>query len=677
MAEGARGMEERLRWYEAREYLLDRINPELNSVIDVDKFLVATVNELGKMMGVDKCDFIAFDDDGYLRLRYEYRVSPSIPSTLGMSFPVDASFRGSIGVIVASDVAHGRLDPRLRLLASRTGTVSLLCLPVMFRDELLGMILFHYCHSPHSWSDEEVNFLSSLVKHTAIALQYTRLYTRLEKEAEITKSLLDITNEINSKLDFSEVTSFVLRKAVELLKASYGWIGVLDSGERSLKIAGIFPPDAFSLKDYGSGISLGESYYNVIMEKKPLCLVGGEFVGTLPGISLSASGGGGAALLAPIVLEGKAYGTLSLIWDFSRSHKEFFKPHEIELVTGITNQMALALEKNRLSSEVTTLRSELYGGEQGELKMVGVSSEFEKVVELARSVMGSDVTVLLQGETGTGKELIADFIQRTSARKGKPYIKINCGAIPETLIESELFGYEKGAFTGAKSTTIGKFELADGGTIFLDEIGVLSLNAQVKLLRVLQNGEIFRIGGAKPIKVDVRVIAATNVDLEEAVKKDKFRSDLFYRLNVFPIKIPPLRKRVQDIPLLVLHFIEMYKKKSKKLVFGIADDAMTLLKNYSWPGNIRELENVIERAVITCTKRVITVEDLPPNIVEYVRADDNNLIVLEVGSSLEDAERHLIKETMRYTGGDKKRTAQLLGITRKTLYRKLEEYGLG
>jgi transcriptional regulator with GAF, ATPase, and Fis domain len=492
----------------------------------------------------------------------------------------------------------------------------------------------------------------------------------MEKEVEITKTLLEITNEINSKVDFSEITSFVLRKAVELLDATYGSIGILDTTEKKLSITTFYPEGTPSLRNIGQNVFLNVPYYDAVLDKKMVTIFGEELQEDSRQIMNSLRGR--SAVLNPIVVDDRTYGTLNLVWDVK---KDIFKPHEVELISGITNQMAVVLEKNRLSSELVLLKKELTGISASET-IVGVSKKIEKCVETALSVIDSDVTILIQGETGTGKELIADFIQKNSNRKDKPYIKINCGAIPETLIEAELFGYEKGAFTDAKVQKMGKFELANGGTIFLDEVGELSINAQVKILRVLQNGELFRIGGNQPIKVYVRVIAATNIDLEEAVRKQRFRSDLYYRLNVFPIVIPPLRDRKEDIPLLVHHFLEICKKKLRKLIIGISDNAMELLKTYDWPGNVRELENIIERAVITCARKVVTLEDLPKNIIDSAKKETDSKIIVEIGSTMDDVEKRVVTETLSYTMGDKKHAAAILGITRKTLYRKLKNYNL-
>jgi DNA-binding NtrC family response regulator len=311
-------------------------------------------------------------------------------------------------------------------------------------------------------------------------------------------------------------------------------------------------------------------------------------------------------------------------------------------------------------------------------------------MELALTVADTNTTVLIQGESGTGKELLANLIHYNSGRENKPYIKINCGAIPETLLESELFGHEKGAFTDARSERKGRFEEADGGTLFLDEIGEMPLQAQVKLLRVLQDGELTRIGGNEVIKTDVRVVTATNIDLEKAVEDGNFRKDLYYRLSVFPITLPPLRERPEDIHILVFHFLEQYKEKNGRFVSGISKEALRALVNYEWLGNVRELENAIERAVIIASGRQIELDDLPEAISrkafeahaqvrqERLRAAGEGAsigIEIELPVAMDEVEKQVIEAMLDYTNGDKSRAARLLNIGRKTLYRKLEQYG--
>jgi two-component system response regulator HydG len=304
------------------------------------------------------------------------------------------------------------------------------------------------------------------------------------------------------------------------------------------------------------------------------------------------------------------------------------------------------------------------------------------------NVADTTTTVLVQGESGTGKELLANLIHFNSGREDKAYIKINCGAIPESLLESELFGHEKGSFTDARAQRRGRFEEADGGTLFLDEIAEMSPQAQVRLLRVLQDGELTRIGGSEVVKTDVRVIAATNVDLEQAIEQGRFRRDLYYRLSAFPVTLPSLRERVEDIHPLVFHFLERFKEKTGRTVKGISNEALRALVSYDWPGNVRELENAIERGVIIASGRQIELEDLPQNIsnmaaaaMAYARDERARAagegrtvgIEIELPATIDEIERQVIDATLDYTQGDKSRAARLLNIGRKTLYRKLEQ----
>ncbi len=311
--------------------------------------------------------------------------------------------------------------------------------------------------------------------------------------------------------------------------------------------------------------------------------------------------------------------------------------------------------------------------------LIGSSEGIHMVCSLIEKVAETDSTILILGESGTGKELVARTIHYNSPRKHKTMIPINCGAIPETLLESELFGHEKGAFTGASSTRIGRFELADGGTIFLDEIGDMSPTLQVKLLRVLQQREFERVGGVRTIKVDVRIIAATNIDLEDAVQEGRFREDLYYRLNVIPIVIPPLRERTDDIPLLIDYFLTHFIKTKKKDIKGFSPEAMEILMSYPWPGNIRELENLIERLVILKGEGTIGVEDLPKKFVSQTFSKDGVLHITlpDAGINLKDVveefENNLILQAMQKAQGIKNKAAQLLALNRTTLVEKLKK----
>ncbi len=313
--------------------------------------------------------------------------------------------------------------------------------------------------------------------------------------------------------------------------------------------------------------------------------------------------------------------------------------------------------------------------------IIGRSQPMKKLLDMMSMVAPSEATVLITGESGTGKELIARSMHFNSPRKEKPLVVVNCASIAETLLESELFGHEKGSFTGADKRREGRFMQANHGTIFLDEIGETSSTMQAKLLRVLQEREVQRVGGEETIKVDVRIVAATNRDLEADVAKGRFREDLFYRLNVMNLNVPPLKERQEDIPLLAQHFLDKFADKNRKTVKGFVPLAMDMLLNYNWPGNVRELENVIERAVILLTGEHITEKQLPLNITE--KYPDLSTMptaaspVMDGTHSMEDIEKEAILATLQASGGNKAEAARRLGITRKTLHNKLKNYGLG
>lgn len=334
-----------------------------------------------------------------------------------------------------------------------------------------------------------------------------------------------------------------------------------------------------------------------------------------------------------------------------------------------------ALIASSLKKEVDELKTELKQ-KYTFSNIIGQSGVMQEIFKSVEKVVNSNVTVLIQGESGTGKELIARAIHfHSSVRSGKPFVAVNCTALPESLLESELFGHEKGSFTGAVGRRIGKFEQANNGTIFLDEVGLMSFATQAKLLRVLQEREFERVGGAELLKVDVRVISATNRDLEDAMKKGEFREDLYYRLSVFPIKLPALRERKEDIPLLAAHFLKKYSDQENKKVEDINPDALELLMAYNWPGNVRELENAIERAVVLTNEDEITAKELPPAVrsigEKKIYESDNTL-----SSWIEKLEEDALRQALLENEGNISKTAKKLGIGRATIYRKAKKYGL-
>ncbi len=334
----------------------------------------------------------------------------------------------------------------------------------------------------------------------------------------------------------------------------------------------------------------------------------------------------------------------------------------------LVRSVGRALEKASLQAENQQLRAEL-DAISGERTLIGSSPAMRKVLDTLNQVAPANTTVLILGESGTGKELAARAIHQRSRRSRGPFVALNCAAIPVTLLESELFGHERGAFTGAFARREGRFQMAHGGTLFLDEVAELDPLIQAKLLRVLQEGEFERLGGTQTLRVDVRVLASTNRNLLDLVREGRFREDLYYRLHVIQLTMPPLRERLEDVPLLTQHFLARYASKNQKDVRSVSREAMDVLMSHDWPGNVRELENTIEHAVVLCRGDTIRLEELP-DLVESERQDIQYLTI-QLGTPLNEIEQQVIQQTLRLTRGNKRLAAQLLGIATRTIYRKL------
>jgi two-component system response regulator AtoC len=378
-----------------------------------------------------------------------------------------------------------------------------------------------------------------------------------------------------------------------------------------------------------------------------------------------------------IIITITAFGSKELAIDAIKrgAYDYFVKPFKMEEMEIVVKR---SLERKRLDSEIRTLREQVTEAFRVQ-NIIGRSGPMQEVLHLISRVAATTATVLIWGETGTGKELIARAIHQNSSRSEKPMVKLNCAGIPEGLLESELFGFEKGAFTGATERKIGKFELADHGTIFLDEIGDMNLGAQAKILRILQEMEFERLGGIRPIKIDVRVIAATNRDLTEAVRQGTFREDLFHRLNLFSLHVPSLRDRIEDIPILAEHFLRESNRKFVTSVQSISSDAMNGLMQYRWPGNVRELKNTIERAVLITDGDTLISKFLPGHIAKHskdepARAVESSEAYLE--ETLKNVEKQLILDALERTDGVQRRAAKLLGVTERVLWYKIKKLGI-
>jgi two-component system, NtrC family, response regulator AtoC len=684
--------------YEAREAILNRINsdalrPDIgvvpgsapSNVLDIDKFLQAAVTEVGQRLAVDRCNVITPSPAGGFRVSHEYLGDESLHPGLGLNIPAALIPLDTIKKYLPNarhysidDIRSANIPLWVKTTCQLIGTRSALIAPFVLGDELLGIIGLQYCHQPHQWSQTEIKLVEWLASQVSIGLQYTRLYNEKEKEVEITKALLEVSNEINTRTDFNEITDFVIDRALAQLKADYGCIAILDNQGEHLHFDELRARRGFDLRKnvearFREARTLrlpDHPAINALVEQGQTLPLADARQTPLARYLFANVIRGKSALIAPLANKEKVLGIIALVWFHEAAQ---FSDYDVQLLNGISSQMAIALEKDRLAAEVIRLKRELNDQRAGE-RIIGSSAKIRHAIGMALSVADSNTTVLIQGESGTGKELIASLVQFNSRRAARPFIKINCGAIPSTLLETELFGHERGAFTDARSRRIGRFEEANGGTLFLDEIGEMSLSAQVSLLRVLQDGEFTRVGGNEVIKTDVRVIAATNKDLEKEIVEGRFRRDLFYRLNVYPITLPPMRERADDIEQLIAFFIELYQQKSGKRVAGISDRALRLLKNYAWPGNVRELENCVERAVIVAAGRQITEQDLPEAMRPNNISEQSTRLEIALPITMEEIERLVINQALLFTNNDKAKAARLLKIGRKTLYRKLEQY---
>lgn len=689
----ALSLERKISMHEAREAIIDRLARDLPTNIDLERFLNVVVSEIGRMLHADRCDLLQLSEGQELRISHEWRKDKSVPVSQGTTIPFDSqklSERFDITKPIRINDISKIKDATLKFFAKALETRSLLIIPIILSGKVLGLLGLHDTHEPREWLDEEIAFLESIAQQLAIGYQYTSLYVAQEQETRRTNALLEIANTLNSHSDFKEVSAKVLERAIGLVGADYGALGVLDQTGKRISLASFKSAEGIKLgrllkmieqHDKSLDIESFSALGDLLRDGKTLRLVDSQLPFAIRMV-FNTQLRGKTALVTPVNVAGQAFGLLGFVW----STESVFEDHDLALVEGIADQIGTALERDQLSTEIMRLKSQLH---ERQSEIVGQAASIRRAIELALNVADTNSTVLIHGESGTGKELLANLIHYNSGRENKPFIKINCGAIPETLLESELFGHEKGSFTDARAQRQGRFEEANGGTLFLDEIAEMSTQAQVKLLRVLQDGEFTRVGGKQVVKTDVRVIAATNADMDKAVEDGRFRKDLFYRLSVFPITLPPLRTRREDTHLLVFHFLEKFKEKSGRFVSGISKEALRALVSYEWPGNVRELENAIERAVIIASGRQIELDDLPEAISRsateaFAHARQERAaaagegraigIELELPAAMDEVEKQVIEATLDYTEGDKSRAARLLNIGRKTLYRKLEQY---
>jgi Nif-specific regulatory protein len=484
----------------------------------------------------------------------------------------------------------------------------------------------------------------------------------IKKIKSITREQFELLYNISRRLNSLEYEEGLIEETLDLVinvvNAERGLFAKYDSSKKDFEIIAARNLKKESIQDlssFSSGI-----LQKVVENKKPFLYHDVQSDPALSQFDSVQIHRIKSVLGVPIIKDGNVWGVILV--DSQINRKEFTEENLIFL-DFFSNLVSLALDKilnlQKLEKENLYLKNQLQSTQKIP-EIIGESPAIKKLFQLIHKVAATDATVLISGESGTGKELVARSIHNLSQRKDKPYIAQFCGSIPDTLLESELFGYKKGAFTGATSDKKGLFEVADGGTFFLDEIADISPALQAKLLRVLQNKEIIRLGDTKPIKIDVRIIAATNKDLKQLVQENKFREDLFYRLNVFPIEIPPLRERRSDIPILVRHFIKKYSDRE----ISITPQALKKLESFYWPGNVRQLENVIHRALILCDSNQLT----PDHII--IEEEDS---LLDFKGTLEDFEKLLLLKRLKEYDGNRTQTAKSLGVSVRWVQMKLKE----
>ena len=515
----------------------------------------------------------------------------------------------------------------------------------------------------------------------------------LQRQNERLQLLLNLTTRITSNLDLREVLRAISANFRELMRCDGAGIWLPGEGAGTFKLYAFDAPvsKGFAKEEVIITLPEDDPARRAFETMKPMVATVDEigWPGGGEGYRLAAAESVKSACFIPLVNRGRALGDLMIV----RLTEGTFTAEDVDFLSQAAGQIAIAIEnalayreiselKDKLAQEKLYLEEEIRS-EMNFAEIVGKSSALRKVLKRVETVAPTDSTVLIYGETGAGKELIARAIHDLSPRKSKAFVKLNCAAIPTGLLESELFGHERGAFTGAIAQRIGRFEVAHGGTIFLDEIGEIPLELQTKLLRVLQEREFERLGSSRTLRTDARLIAATNRDLEAMVAEQKFRSDLFFRLNVFPIQVPPLRERHGDIPLLVRHFAQQFSKRMNKTIDTISSATMEALSRYHWPGNIRELQNVIERAVITSTGRVLKVDvaDLkiskPSSPAEKGSAQGSTNGGLR--DTLEETERQQILKALKQSNwvvAGPKGAAAKLGMKRSTLQLRMSKLGI-
>jgi formate hydrogenlyase transcriptional activator len=608
----------------------------------------------------------------------------------GLELPIEESSSGWVWThqqpLIIPSLAE---EPRftMGMAALKDIDVQSVCLfPLTTAMRRLGAIGFGSLE-PRAFGDQNMGLLGQVAKQVAVAVDNVLNFASTEaaqqslaQERDRFSLVLEINNAVVSHLKLRDLLKAISACLGRVLPHDFAWLCLHDPATHQLRAHALDFPGNQDFVEMGDPIPLEGTPEGLAFTSQQTVLIKSLNLTEFPTEIMKRAEAEGlkSGCAVPLILHGRALGTLSVV----SMHEGAFTDDDVKLLSWIGAQVALAAANSMAYQEISSLRDKLakeklYLEEEIQTaynfdEIVGDSRALKLVLKEIQTVAATDSTVLILGETGSGKELVARALHNLSKRRERTFVKLNCAAIPTGLLESELFGHEKGAFTGAIATKIGRFELADRGTIFLDEVGEIPLELQVKLLRVLQEQEFERLGSTRTIRVDVRVIAATNRDLDRMVEEQAFRSDLYYRLKVFPVTAPPLRDRKEDIPLLVRHFAQKFAQRMKKRIETIPSEAMKALQAYHWPGNVRELENFIERAVILTQG-----QDLFVSLAELKRVPDH--VTNSRTTTLEQAEREHILKTLRESEwiiGGPSGAAAKLGMKRTTLQSKMQKLGI-
>jgi formate hydrogenlyase transcriptional activator len=621
-----------------------------------------------------------------MRLHILESSAGSTPDAPAMELPLEESPSGWVLLrqqpLIIPDIRTETRWPEVMHLLQRNGVVTSCWLPLTTAQHALGALVFGFGNA--AALESRLDFLLQIAAQVAVAVDNTLNYEKAEKyqrqlalERDRLRALLEITNVLVSELDIRDLFPTItacLRRAVP---HEYSSLALIEPGTRQLRLhARVFDGDQEIVQE-GATALIDETPAGQAIESRRPVLLDAEGLLRFPSpiIHRLVAAGFKTTCSVPLITRSRVLGTLNV----ASARENAFSTYDVDFLSQVAGQAAIVIENATAYQEIAQLKDQLaeeklyledeIRTERNFGEIVGDSSPFKRVLDEVATVAPTDASVLVLGETGTGKELIARAIHDLSARRDRTFVKLNCAAIPTGLVESELFGHEKGAFTGAIAQKVGRFELANKGTLFLDEVGDIPLELQSKLLRALQEREFERLGGTRTIHVDVRLVAATNRDLARMMSERQFRTDLYYRLSVFPISVPPLRERATDIPKLVRYFTQKYARRLNKHIAGISQETMEALIRYAWPGNVRELENLIERAVILTRGSTL---DIP-------RSDLQTVPDLPGALTLEDADRDHIRRALEqadWVVGGRNGAAARLGMKRTTLQSKMKKLGI-